>query len=192
MLQTPSLVRGLTSYAPEGADIGDVVVSVDGRLVSKVSSAADVERMLTEGRVIRLRKGRKIPVANVARTKSEERLLRSIEELLQTEKKYVDDLKEMIDRYLSIPSVREIMESALRLQKIQISFLDSLEEAVGDIGSRDVSARPLVRVSLVFVETFNYAQGLRLRSTRLQKTAPILHSCEASFRHLAANSILSI
>ncbi|WKX90712.1 hypothetical protein Q1695_009507 [Nippostrongylus brasiliensis] len=176
-------VRGLTSYAPEGADIGDVVVSVDGRLVSKVSSAADVERMLTEGRVIRLRKGRsalksgseaakvsnpeksrltkqlnplpgEIPVANVARTKSEERLLRSIEELLQTEKKYVDDLKEMIDRYLSIPSVREIMESALRLQKIQISFLDSLEEAVGDIGSRDVSARPLdaiIRVCALFV-----------------------------------------
>ncbi|KAK6041273.1 hypothetical protein COOONC_21222, partial [Cooperia oncophora] len=51
-------VRGLTSYAPEGADIGDMVVSVDGKLISKVGSAADVERMLTEGRVIRLRKGR--------------------------------------------------------------------------------------------------------------------------------------
>ncbi|KAK5967633.1 hypothetical protein GCK32_014897, partial [Trichostrongylus colubriformis] len=51
-------VRGLTSYAPEGADIGDVVVSVDGKLVSKVTSAADVERMLTEGRIIRLRKSR--------------------------------------------------------------------------------------------------------------------------------------
>lgn len=172
-------VRGLTSYAPEGADIGDVVVSVDGRLVSKVGSAADVERMLTEGRVIRLRKGRnlpqsgseaaktptpekvrppkpnlppgEIPLANITRTKSEERLLRSIEELLQTEKKYVDDLKEMIDRYLSIPSVREIMESALRLQKMQISFLDALEEAVGDIGSRDLSARPLVRDAIIRV-----------------------------------------
>ncbi|PIO65187.1 hypothetical protein TELCIR_13157 [Teladorsagia circumcincta] len=87
-----------------------------------------------------------VPLPNAARTKNEERLLRSLEELLQTEKKYVDDLREMIDRYLSIPSVREIMESALRLQKMQISFLDSLEEAVGDIGSRDLSARPLVRV----------------------------------------------
>ncbi|KAE9420484.1 hypothetical protein Angca_002076, partial [Angiostrongylus cantonensis] len=51
-------VRGMTSYAPEGADIGDQVVSVDGKLISKVSSAADVERMLREGRVIRLRKSR--------------------------------------------------------------------------------------------------------------------------------------
>ncbi|XGW19891.1 hypothetical protein V3C99_003603 [Haemonchus contortus] len=170
-------VRGLTSYAPEGADIGDMVVSVDGKLVSKVGSAADVERMLTEGRVIRLRKNRlpaksgseaaktpaaekfrplktnpppgEIPTPNVARTKNEERLLRSLEELLQTEKKYVDDLKEMIDRYLSIPSVREIMESALRLQKMQVSFLDSLEEALGDIGSRDLSARPLVRDAII-------------------------------------------
>ncbi|VDO91150.1 unnamed protein product [Haemonchus placei] len=90
-----------------------------------------------------------IPTPNVARTKNEERLLRSLEELLQTEKKYVDDLKEMIDRYLSIPSVREIMESALRLQKMQVSFLDSLEEALGDIGSRDLSARPLVRDAII-------------------------------------------
>ncbi|KHJ97623.1 hypothetical protein OESDEN_02391 [Oesophagostomum dentatum] len=186
-------VRGVTPYAPEGADIGDMVISVDGKLISNVTSAADVERLLTEGRLIRLRKGRKtkpstdsvkvrhisasdafqaehlinptqMPVSEkprlpklcaqaesaaseAARAKAEERLLRSIEELLQTEKKYVDDLREMIERYLSIPSVREIMESALRLQKMQMAFLDSLEEALGDIGSGDRSARPLVRVT---------------------------------------------
>ncbi|PIO66466.1 hypothetical protein TELCIR_11820 [Teladorsagia circumcincta] len=64
-----------------------------------------------------------VPLPNAARTKNEERLLRSLEELLQTEKKYVDDLREMIDRYLSIPSVREIMESALRLQKMQDAII---------------------------------------------------------------------
>ncbi|KAJ1348081.1 hypothetical protein KIN20_003303 [Parelaphostrongylus tenuis] len=168
-------VRGMTSYAPEGADIGDQVVSVDGKLISKVSSAADVERMLREGRIIRLRKTRgplkfdsqsiknvsheiqrplkSMPLSELASSqiKSEEKLLRSIEELVQTEKKYVEDLKEMIDRYLSIPSVREIMESALRLQKMQTSFLDALEEAVGDIGSRDLSSRPLVRDAIIRV-----------------------------------------
>ncbi|VDM76968.1 unnamed protein product [Strongylus vulgaris] len=30
-------VRGVTPYAPEGADIGDVVISVDGKLISQVS-----------------------------------------------------------------------------------------------------------------------------------------------------------
>ncbi|KAK6730097.1 hypothetical protein RB195_006885 [Necator americanus] len=172
-------VRGVTPYAPEGADIGDVVISVDGKLISTVASAADVERLLTEGRLIRLRKGRRptksgtdsvkmitpekprppkpcasaaeTAASEVSRMKSEEKLLRSIEELLQTEKKYVDDLREMIDRYLSIPSVREIMESALRLQKMQISFLESLEEALGDIGSGDTSARPLVRDAIIRV-----------------------------------------
>ncbi|RCN26335.1 hypothetical protein ANCCAN_27939, partial [Ancylostoma caninum] len=114
-------VRGVTPYAPEGADIGDVVISVDGKLISKVGSAADVERLLTEGRLIRLRKGRRttqssavsvkaVPqekprlpkpcsqaetaASEASRLKSEEKLLRSIEELLQTEKKYVDDLTE--------------------------------------------------------------------------------------------------
>ncbi|EYC04690.1 hypothetical protein Y032_0086g1934 [Ancylostoma ceylanicum] len=171
-------VRGVTPYAPEGADIGDVVISVDGKLISKVGSAADVERLLTEGRLIRLRKGRRptqtsaasvkaVPqekprlpkpcsqpetaASEASRLKSEEKLLRSIEELLQTEKKYVDDLTEMIDRYLSIPSVREIMESALRLQKMQMSFLESLEEALGDIGSGDTRARPLVRDAIIRV-----------------------------------------
>ncbi|KJH51135.1 RhoGEF domain protein [Dictyocaulus viviparus] len=167
----------MTPYAPEGADVGDQVVSVDGKIISRVSSAADVERMLREGRVIRLRKCRNppknstqslknipqeslrsttkpiTPLAEIttSKAKSEEKLLRSIDELLQTEKKYVDDLKEMIDRYLSIPSVREIMESALRLQKMQVSFLDSLEEAVGDIGSQDLSTRPLVRDAIIRV-----------------------------------------
>ncbi|CAI4223760.1 unnamed protein product [Auanema sp. JU1783] len=160
-------VRGVASYAPGGAAIGDTVISVDGRLIAQVTSAADVEKLLREGRIIRLRRRNSmfqktrhvlpptVPLAEL-RSKMEEKMVRGIDEMLQTERKYVDDINEMIEKFLSIKVVREIMESALRLRDVQVAFLDSLQEAVGDVNVMKSQSRPqirdaVIRISALFV-----------------------------------------
>ncbi|PAV66791.1 hypothetical protein WR25_10515 [Diploscapter pachys] len=163
-------VRQVATFAPKCASIGDTVVSVDGRSISTLPSAADVEQLLRDGKVIRLRRGAKDTIKKQAppppirqnsapvpieRSRADEKLLRALEELVQTEKRYVEDLIEMIGRFLSIPSVKEIMECAFRLQDTQKEFMSELLEAVGDVG-RETNCRSQMRdavnrVSALFV-----------------------------------------
>uniref|UniRef100_A0A1I7XQH7 DH domain-containing protein n=1 Tax=Heterorhabditis bacteriophora TaxID=37862 RepID=A0A1I7XQH7_HETBA len=153
-------VRGIAPYAPGGSAMGDAVISVDGMLISQqhLKEKTRLRDMIP-------------PPCEESRIKLEEKLLRGIDELVQTEKKYVDDLKEfaniiqyflgillitdkfhivnkIIDRFLCIRSVLDIMESAQRLEKMQVTFLDALEEAVGDIATGDLNKRPQIRVGI--------------------------------------------
>ena len=53
----------------------------------------------------------------------------------------------MLDRFLGNKVVREIMEAALRLQRVQTAFLESLLEAAGEITARSKPTRVQIRVS---------------------------------------------
>lgn len=161
-------VRGVTSFAPRCATVGDTVIGVDGELISSVKSAGDVERLLRQGKVIHLR--RKTPLdlkkafASVPSTsaatpaeesKSRSKLRLALQELLSTEKRYVSDLKEMNDVFLCIRIVKEVMQPALKLLKIQNLFVDSIEEAIGDTKRYETNPAMIkdsvMRVSAVFI-----------------------------------------
>ncbi|CAD6184927.1 unnamed protein product [Caenorhabditis auriculariae] len=159
-------VRGVTSFAPRCAAVGDIVVGVDGELISSVRCAADVERLLRQGKVIHLRRRRAAQKVTVIEPPGKtlekanlvvncNKLVLALQELLITEKKYVQDLKEMNEVFLCIRLVREIMHSALGLVKIQTSFVESLEEAIGDVIKQETSSAQMrdsvTRVCAVFV-----------------------------------------
>ncbi|CAJ0944410.1 unnamed protein product, partial [Mesorhabditis belari] len=172
-------VRGVASFCPGGPSVGDWVIAVDGIPIEKAGSAAEVEQLLREGRRIRLKRRQlagefqtqqvqnnssqsttprspslPAPLPST-RMKLEERLHKGLQELLITERRYVDELKQMVDGYLSIRSVRDTMESALRLEKIQESFLESLEEAIGDAEKENATKEQVrdavIRVCALFV-----------------------------------------
>lgn len=54
-------VRGVTSFAPRCAQVGDSVVAVDSELISSVRCASDVEKLLRIGKVIHLRRKTPLP-----------------------------------------------------------------------------------------------------------------------------------
>ncbi|CAI5439592.1 unnamed protein product [Caenorhabditis angaria] len=149
-------VRGVTSFAPRSAQVGDSVIAVDGELISSVKNASDVEKLLRIGKVIHLRRKTPLPRPMTQNDRKEcAKLSMALQELLQTEKKYVADLREMNDIFLCMRAVRDIMHSSLRLFKIQISFVDSIEEAIGDLSRTDISMAQIrdsvMRVCAVFV-----------------------------------------
>ena len=66
----------------------------------------------------------------------------------------------MIGRFLSIPSVKEIMECAFRLQDTQKEFMNELLEAVGDVG-RETNCRSQMRVKILQI-------GIKIVNTSIE------------------------
>lgn len=52
----------------------------------------------------------------------------------------------MNEVFLCMRQVRDIMNAAIRLYKMQTSFVDSIEEAIGDMSRQDISVAQ-IRVS---------------------------------------------
>ena len=107
-------------------------------------------------------------------------MIRGVEELVQTEKKYVEDITEvsylpkteniveqMLERFLCNKVIREIMESAPRLQRVQTAFLKSLLEAAGDISAKNKPTRVEIRVSQVKITKLDPFQDAILRISAL-------------------------
>ncbi|CAL2029332.1 unnamed protein product [Caenorhabditis brenneri] len=191
-------VRGVTSFAPRCAQVGDSVVAVDSELISSVRNASDVEKLLRIGKVIHLR--RKTPLTpkapaqldatNVNKKTGCAKLAMALQELLVTEKKYVSDLREMNEVFLCMRQVRDIMHAAIRLYKMQTSFVDSIEEAIGDMSRQDISVAQIrdsvMRVCAVFINKCadfkiyaEYAAGYHLLQHEIKNKKELLSKLEA-------------
>uniref|UniRef100_A0A8R1DRM7 DH domain-containing protein n=1 Tax=Caenorhabditis japonica TaxID=281687 RepID=A0A8R1DRM7_CAEJA len=189
-------VRGVTSFAPRCAQVGDSVIAVDAELISSVRCASDVEKLLRVGKVIHLRRKTPLPVAKtpdtplITKKTGCGKLAMALHELLITEKKYVADLKEMNDVFLCMRQVRDIMHAAIRLYKMQLSFVESLEEAIGDITRQDISTPQIrdsvMRVCAVFINKCadfkiyaEYAAGYHLLQHEIKTKKELLSKLEA-------------
>ncbi|KAF1770479.1 hypothetical protein GCK72_002298 [Caenorhabditis remanei] len=191
-------VRGVTSFAPRCAQVGDSVVAVDSELISSVRNASDVEKLLRIGKVIHLRRKTPLPpkapaqldATNVNKKTGCAKLAMALQELLVTEKKYVNDLREMNDVFLCMRQVRDIMHAAIRLYKMQTSFVDSIEEAIGDMSRQDISVAQIrdsvMRVCAVFINKCadfkiyaEYAAGYHLLQHEIKSKKELLSKLEA-------------
>lgn len=191
-------VRGVTSFAPRCAQVGDLVVAVDSELISSVRNASDVEKLLRVGKVIHLRRKTPFPPkapAQLDATSANKKtgcakLAMALQELLVTEKKYVSDLREMNEVFLCMRQVRDIMHAAIRLYKMQTSFVDSMEEAIGDMGRQDITVAQIrdsvMRVCAVFINKCadfkiyaEYATGYHMLQHEIKTKKELLSKLEA-------------
>ncbi|CAI2302559.1 unnamed protein product [Caenorhabditis sp. 36 PRJEB53466] len=191
-------VRGVTSFAPRCAQVGDAVIAVDSELISSVRCASDVEKLLRVGKVIHLRRKTPLPpkapapldATNVNKKTGCAKLAMALQELLVTERKYVSDLREMNEVFLCMRAVRDIMHAAIRLYKMQTSFVDSLEEAIGDMSRQDISVAQIrdsvMRVCAVFINKCadfkiyaEYAAGYHLLQHEIKNKKELLSKLEA-------------
>lgn len=86
-----------------------------------------------------------LPACNTAfmpRDVSEERLYKSIVELVQTEESFVGDLEKLIHQYI-LPGDLNFFEPAEKLHKTHASFLSALRDAGGDLLAPSNAFAPL-------------------------------------------------
>uniref|UniRef100_A0A1I8ABN7 PDZ domain-containing protein n=1 Tax=Steinernema glaseri TaxID=37863 RepID=A0A1I8ABN7_9BILA len=174
-LQEGRMVAEVTGrQESSGARVGDEVLAVDGTPISGLRSASEAELLLRKGRVLRMRhaprpvdKDVEKPARNLMTASiREEKLQKSICELVDTEKAFVADLDKvrqkaghftgrLVRQYARVAQL-PILESAEKLLKVQSHFLEDLVDAAGDLApSAQLSGAQVkdatLRISALFV-----------------------------------------
>uniref|UniRef100_A0A914BVI3 DH domain-containing protein n=1 Tax=Acrobeloides nanus TaxID=290746 RepID=A0A914BVI3_9BILA len=119
---------------------------------------------------------------------SEERLYKSVVELVQTEEAFVTDLDKLINQYI-LPANLSFLEATEKLQKTHAGFLSSLRDAAGDLLMPSNAFAPLnyaqikdavMRISALFINKCNsfkvYSEysAAYLRFQHLQSEDPLI------------------
>ncbi|TKR93772.1 hypothetical protein L596_008170 [Steinernema carpocapsae] len=169
-LQEGKMVAEVTGTQDESsqAKIGDEVLAVDGTPISDLKSASEAEVLLRKGRILKMRRVQSVEIkppeppphladrSLLTTSIREEKLQKSICELVETEKAFVGDLEKLVRQYARAAQLA-ILESAEKLLKVQKTFLEDLIDAAGDLatGACVVSSPQvkdsMLRISALFV-----------------------------------------